>query len=293
MSALPGLDDRAGHVSETGWLRRHSITPRKRLGQNFLIHAGTASRLVRAMRIEPGRPVLEIGAGSGALTRALLESGHTVVAVEIDPRLVALLEERFAGEIRSGRLSLHAGSVLDLDPSNIVRRPGGRIFLAGNLPYAITTPILLWMLASMDCFEASAVLMQREVASRITASPGSRTCGSLTVWLAFHARTRNLATVGPGSFWPIPEVDSTLVGFSFHRAPPVEIAVPAHLEKVLSATFGQRRKMLRASLGNALGDPDLASRLLADAGIDGRRRPESLSLAEFALLAAAAGASLP
>jgi len=149
------------------------------------------------------------------------------------------------------------------------------------------------MIEARECFEASAVLMQREVAARITAKPGNRTYGSLSVWLAFHALARNLATVGPGSFWPVPEVDSALVGFAFHRAPPVAIASPVHLEKVLSATFGQRRKMLRASLGNALGDPELAARLLDVAGIDGRRRPESLTLAEFAMLAGAAGRFLP
>ncbi len=293
MITRQGTDERAGHESEKGWLRHHGIKPRKRLGQNFLIHAGTASRLVRAMQIDPGSHVLEIGAGAGALTRALLESGHTVAAVEIDPRLLVLLQDRFAGEVRSGRLLLHAGSILDLDPSSIPRPQGRRMFLAGNLPYAITTPILLWMIEARECFEASAVLMQREVAARITAKPGNRTYGSLSVWLAFHALARVLATVGPGGFWPVPEVDSALVGFVFHRAPPVAIASPVHLEKVLSATFGQRRKMLRASLGNALGDPELAARLLDVAGIDGRRRPESLTLAEFAMLAGAAGRFLP
>jgi 16S rRNA (adenine1518-N6/adenine1519-N6)-dimethyltransferase len=291
---IPPADDHAGGSgTEKGWLRRQGIVPRKRLGQNFLIHAGTASRLVRAMAITSGGSVLEIGAGAGALTRALLDSGHTVLAVEVDPRLVALLQARFESEIGSGRLRLHAGSILDLERPIFPDSAGSRPFLAGNLPYAITTPILLWMIERKDLFERAAVLMQREVAARIVSPPGSRTYGSLTVWLAFHAKARNLATVGPGSFWPVPEVDSTLVGFDFHREPPVAIGSPEHLERILSATFGQRRKMLRASLGNALDDPERTIRLLDQAGIDGRRRPESLTLAEFAVLADAIGGFLP
>jgi 16S rRNA (adenine1518-N6/adenine1519-N6)-dimethyltransferase len=293
MNAPSATNETDATATEKGWLRRSAIVPRKRLGQNFLIHSGTASRLVRAIPLERGVPVLEIGAGAGALTRALLDAGHSVHAVEIDPRLLELLRARFAGEIASGILRLHQGSVLDLDPSEIAAAEGRSLFLVGNLPYAITSPILLWMTEWKALFEGAAVLIQREVASRITARPGGRVYGSLTVWLALHACTRNLTTVGPGSFWPVPEVDSTLVSFAFHRVPPVEIDSPQSLEKVLSATFGQRRKMLRASLASALGDPDRTAALLARAGIDGRRRPESLSLAEFAALASVFGGVLP
>ncbi len=293
MKGRSQIDDRSSRDTEKGWLRRREIVPRKRLGQNFLIHAGTAARLVRAMPIPPGGHVVEVGAGAGALTRALLDAGHSVLAVEIDPRLVCLLQDRFADEILRSRLHLHAGSILDLDPSGLSGWSAGRTFLAGNLPYAITTPILLWMIGRMERFESAALLMQREVAARITSPPGHRAYGSLSVWLAYHAAARSLASVGPGSFWPVPEVDSTLVGFEFHRQPPVAIESPHDLEKLLAATFGQRRKMLRASLSNALGDVDLAARILDSAGIDGRRRPESLTLAEFARLAGVAGKFLP
>lgn len=293
MKAPTDREGSSGSASETVWLRRSSIVPRKRLGQNFLIHASTASRLVRAMMLDPSTPVLEIGAGGGALTRALLDAGHRVWAVEIDPRLVELLRERFAEAIRVDRLRLHVGDILDLDPAGLPSAPRDGLFLAGNLPYAITTPILLWMIEQGGSLTGAAVLVQREVAGRITAAPGGRAYGSLSVWLAYHAKARRLATVRPGSFWPVPKVDSSLVGFRFHRSPPVAIDSPDHLEKILSAGFGQRRKMLRASLANALGDSRLAIDLLELTGIDGRRRPESLTLAEFAILANTIGGRLP
>ncbi len=279
-----------GSNAERTWLRRHEIVPRKRLGQNFLIHPQVASRLVRAMQPPEGAPILEVGAGAGALTRALLERGHRIWAAEIDARLLALLRERFAEPIREGRVRILPESVLEIDPASLSAEP---LFLAGNLPYAITTPILLWALDHRRSFTGGAVLLQREVADRITAAPGSRTYGSLTVWLAYHAGVRRLTTVGPGSFWPVPEVDSTLVGLAFHKVPPVHLRAPEQLEKVLSATFGQRRKMLRASLGSALGSPEIAVRLLEHAEIDPTRRPESLTLAEFAALANTLGPALP
>ena len=278
---------------EGEWLRRHRISPRKRWGQNFLIQPPVADGLVRSMRLGPGDPVLEIGPGAGALTRALLGSGRLVHAFEVDARLVALLRERFASELDAGRLDLHGESILAADPSHLGDARAGRVFLAGNLPYAITTPILLWMLANRRTFSGAALLMQREVAERLAAHPGNRTYGSITVWIGYHAGVRRLARVEPGAFWPAPRVDSTLLGFDFHRAPPVDAGEPAWLERVLAVAFGQRRKMLRAVFASALGDPRRAASLLEEAGIDPTRRAESLDLEAFASLARAIGPRLP
>lgn len=279
--------------AERSWLRRHEIVPRKRLGQNFLVQPQVASRLVRAMDVLEGAPVLEIGAGAGALTRALLEHGCTIWAVEIDPRLLDLLRERFAGPVRDGRLHILHLDLLKLDPGRLPAHPGGPLFLAGNLPYAITTPILLWALEHRRHFSGAAVLVQREVADRLAAGPGSRAYGSITVWLAYHAAIRRLTTVGPRSFWPVPEVDSALIRMAFHRTPPVHIGSPEALERVLAVTFGQRRKMLRSTIGAAIGDPGLAIRLLEHAEIEPERRAETLSLVEFARLANTLGEALP
>jgi 16S rRNA (adenine1518-N6/adenine1519-N6)-dimethyltransferase len=281
--------------AERSWLARHEIRPRKRLGQNFLIQPQVADRLLRALPValEPGRPVLEVGAGAGALTRALLETGVEVWAVEIDPRLVDLLRERFADAVAGGRLHLLPGSVLDQDPRTIPgRAPAEPFTLLGNLPYAITTPILLWMLEHRRVFSRASVLVQRELAERITASPGTRAYGSLTVWIAYHAEVRSLVTVGPKSFWPVPAVHSSWIEIDFRTAPPVHVRDPELLERVLAAAFGQRRKMLRASLASALGGREIVLGLLEHAGIDPTRRAETLTLAEFAALANTLGEAL-
>jgi len=272
-----------GPEAERSWLRRHAVFPRKRLGQNFLVQPQVADRLVRAISLPPGTPVLEIGAGAGALTRALLDAGARVWAVEVDPRLVRVLEERFADPIRQGRMRVIAADILDLDPAGLPERPAGPIFLAGNLPYAITTPILLWAVERRRHFQGAAFLIQREVAERLTAPPGNRTYGSITVWIAYHGAVSRIATADPGAFWPVPQVDSSLIAIRFHEVPPVDLRDPARLENVLAAAFGQRRKMLRSSLARLLG-PD-APRILHAAGIDPMRRAETLSLEEFAAIA--------
>lgn len=278
--------------AERSWLVRHEIVPKKRFGQNFLVHPQSASRLVRAMSLDEEESVLEVGAGSGALTRALLDRVRKVWAIELDRRLVALLRERFAGPIEEDRLHLTSNSLLEVDPVKLPGLPDRQLFLAGNLPYAITTPILLWLLEHREIFRAAAVLVQKEVAERITASPGCKAYGSLTVWIAYHASVRRLTTVGPKSFWPVPEVDSSLLGIDFHKTPPVHLQDPAHLERVLEVTFGQRRKMLRSSLGSALGGRELAIRLLEHAEIEPTRRPETLTLEEFAGIANTLGDAL-
>jgi 16S rRNA (adenine1518-N6/adenine1519-N6)-dimethyltransferase len=281
-----------GPLEERGWLLHHAIHPRKSLGQNFLVQPQVATGLVRAMHVAPGAEVLEIGPGSGALTRALLDAGARVWAFEIDSRLCALLRERFAAAIEEGRLRLAGQSILEADPSFLEGSSGAPIYLAGNLPYAITTPILLWAIAHRARFSGGAVLVQREVAERLAAGPGSRVYGSITVWVGLHARVRKAVRVEPGAFWPVPNVDSSLITLEFHQVSPVDLPDPSALERVLSVAFGQRRKMLRSCLGAALGDPQRAAEFLAAAGIDPTRRAETLDLAEFAALARIAGDAL-
>lgn len=271
--------------AEKSWLTRHGIVPRKRIGQNFLVHPQIASRLVRASGVKKDETVLEVGAGAGALTRALLDHGSRVWAVEVDPRLVSLLHERFDGPIGEGRLQVIEGSILDLSLERLSGGPGNPTCVIGNLPYVITSPVILWALVRHRSFRSAVFLVQKEVADRISASPGGRTYGSITVWIAFHAAARRISTVRPGSFWPTPAVESTLIALDFHPKPPVRVISPGHLEKLLRAVFVTRRKMLRTSLGAALGDRTLAIRMLEEAGIEPTRRAETLSLQEFASLA--------
>jgi 16S rRNA (adenine1518-N6/adenine1519-N6)-dimethyltransferase len=281
-----------GAQAERGWLIHHAIRPRKSFGQNFLVQPQVATGLVRAMHLGPGAEVLEVGPGSGALTRALLDAGARVWAFEIDPRLCELLRERFAEPLADGRFRLYEMSILEADPALLDGASGAPVHLAGNLPYAITTPILLWAIGHRSRFSGGAVLVQREVAERLAAGPGSRIYGSITVWIGYHARVRKAATVEPGAFWPVPKVDSSLITLEFHRAPPVELPDPSALERVLAVAFGQRRKMLRSVFGAALGDPARAGAMLLEAGIDPTRRAETLDLEEFAALARVAGEAL-
>jgi len=281
-----------GALEERGWLLHHAIRPRKSLGQNFLVHPQVATGLVRSMHLVPGAEVLEVGAGAGAMTRALLDVGARVWAFEIDARLCALVRERFTGAIEDGRLRLHERNILGADPAALEGASGAPVHLAGNLPYAITTPILLWAIGHRARFSGGAVLVQREVAERLAARPGSRVYGSITVWIGLHARVRKIATVEPGAFWPVPKVDSSLISLEFHQQSPVDLPDPSALERVLSVAFGQRRKMLRSCFSAALGDPARAAALLAEAGIDPTRRAETLDLAEFAALARVAGDAL-
>jgi 16S rRNA (adenine1518-N6/adenine1519-N6)-dimethyltransferase len=287
-----------GPESERSWLRRHSITPRKRLGQNFLVQPQAADRLVRAIGPAVEGDILEIGSGSGAMTRALLDGGARVWGVEIDPRLVLLLGERFRATIEAERLRIISADVLRLDPGALPGRLSGffgagshggissAIHLAGNLPYAITTPILLWTLENRSHFSGATFLIQREVAERLAAPPGSRAYGSITVWVGWHGVVTRLAGVEPGAFWPVPQVDSSLISIRFHPVPPAPDVDPGMIERVLSAAFGQRRKMLRSSLATLAGGD--AERILVAAGIDPTRRAETLSIEEFGRLARAA-----
>lgn len=278
----PSLPIPPGTESERFWLRRYAIHPHKRLGQSFLVQPRVADRIVRAISLPRESCVVEIGAGAGAMTRALLDEGMRVWAVEVDLRLVALLQERFRSAIDNCRLHILPTNILAVDPDAIPGTDSGPIHLVGNLPYAITTPILLWSLQHRRRFRAAAFLIQREVAERLAAAPGSRTYGSITVWMAFHGAVSKLTTVEPGAFWPVPQVDSSLIAVRFHGEPPVD-ADPGMIQRVLGAAFGQRRKMIRSSLASVLGAR--TAELLDAAGIDPTRRAEALSLAEFAAIA--------
>lgn len=270
--------------TEKGRLVRFGVRPRKQLGQNFLIHPSGAERLVRAMPVRAGDCVVEIGSGGGSLTRALLDVGCRVWGVEIDRGLQALLGERFVDEAAEGRFVLIGGDVLKTGIADFPGAPVTPLHVAGNLPYYATTDILLWTLRERRHVRTASFLVQREFAERIAAAPGGKAYSSLTVWIAYHAAARRVLSVAPGSFWPVPEVQSALVSLAFHTQPPHPLEDPARLEETLAWTFQHRRKMLRASLAAALGGPDRAAAALDRAGVAPERRPETLTLEEFVRL---------
>ncbi len=284
-------------MTEREWLESHGIRPRKRLGQNFLLDVGIAEAIERKAGWRPGAAVIEIGAGGGALTIALLAAGHTVTAVELDPGLAALLAERFAEETGEGRLVIRQGDILELPLADLApvasaaraaeadRRP----WLAGNLPYGVTTAILLRALAVCDRFGGAVFMVQREYGDRLLARAGEDAYGSLSVWTAAHATSRLLLRVGRSSFWPRPGVESAVIELVFPETRPFP-GDRRGLERILRAAFGQRRKTLQNALSHGLGRPkDEVHDGLLSLGIDPGARAETLSLERFAAIVGGMG----
>ncbi len=267
---------------------------RRALGQHFLIDAEVAQRTIALADLEPGATVLEIGPGRGALTEHLLAAGHPVVAVEVDPALAEALEARqrvrdaARGADESPRLVVLRGDFLRLD---LALLPPGPLPVVANLPYATGTAILSRLVEHPARFLRVVVMLQLEVVQRICAEPGSRAYGSLTVLTALHAVATFGFTVPPRAFRPRPEVESAVVRLNLQVEPRVPVGDERVFRRVVRAAFAQRRKTLRNALGAQLG-VEAAGDLLDRAGIDPRRRAETLSLEEFARLALEAEALL-
>lgn len=282
-------------------LRRHNLHPRKRFGQNFLVDANTLAKIVEAAPVGPGDQVLEIGAGLGVLTQALANAvgaGGQVVTVEVDRDLLPALAETVAD---TPQVKIVPADALALQwPAFAAQhfahasQPHG-IKAVANIPYNITSPLLTGLLDEKALFGVIVLLVQKEVAQRLSAPPGSPDYGALSVFAQFHARVQTVGIVSRRVFLPAPDVDSAIVRLTPHPLPPVDVADPAQFFAVVRAAFGQRRKALPNALS---GDPALgwtrerANDALALAGIDPQRRGETLSLAEFAALARA-GHPLP
>ena len=255
-------------------IARHGLDARKALGQHFLLDLHLTARIAALAGDLAGRHVLEVGPGPGGLTRALLDTdAASIVAVEVDPRAVAAMEELAAGQ---PRLRVVAGDALATDLPALV--PAPRVVVA-NLPYNIATPLLVGWLRQAAMWERLTLMFQLEVAERICAEPGSDAYGRLAVLAQWTGTPAILTRVPAAAFWPPPKVVSAVIGFQPHAVQPPP-ALFATMEQVTAAAFGQRRKMLRGSL-RALG----GEALLAEAGIAPDRRAETLDVAEFDRLA--------
>jgi len=264
---------------------RLGVRPSKRLGQNFVIEPGTVRRIAALAALRPDDEVLEVGPGLGSLTLALLEAGPAgVIAVEVDPALAGELPHTIAARAPglAGRLTVIAGDALDVTEPDLPAVPS---VLVANLPYNVAVPVVLHLLAALPSLGRGLVMVQAEVADRMCAPPGSRVYGAPSVKLAWYAAARTAGTVSRSVFWPVPNVDSRLVAFTRHD-PPEGPASRGEVFAVVDAAFGQRRKTLRAALAGWAGSAPEAERLLRAAGIDPGARGESLSVAEFACLAA-------
>ncbi len=259
-----------------------SIRPRKRFGQHFLTQPSIARRIVDLATLRGGETVLEIGPGRGALTHLLAERAARLVLSEIDRDLCQELREQFAGQ---SHVTIVEGDVLDLDLAALLG-PGPSVAVA-NLPYNITTPVLIKLLDTPASFSRLVLMLQREVADRICAEPGTKQYGALTVMVQLVATARVAFTVPPTAFAPRPKVDSAVVVIEPQQPPPLSAAARRSVRRVVRAAFSQRRKQLGNALASLGTDPHA---LLDRLGIDPRRRPETLSVEEFARIAAAADA---
>jgi 16S rRNA (adenine1518-N6/adenine1519-N6)-dimethyltransferase len=262
---------------------RLEVRPAKRLGQNFVIDPGTLRRITALAALNPGDVVLEVGPGFGSLTLPLLAAAARVVAVEIDPVLAAQLPQTVADRAPelSGRLE-----VVTADAARLAGLPGEPpTALVANLPYNVAVPVVLHLLATVPSLRRGLVMVQAEVADRMTAPPGSRTYGVPSAKLAWFAQARRAGAVPRTVFWPVPRVDSGLVALT--RREPPQGADSKEVFVVVDAAFAQRRKTLRAALAPWAGSAARAEKVLAAAGIDPALRGESLGVADFARIALA------
>ncbi|GII21248.1 16S rRNA (adenine(1518)-N(6)/adenine(1519)-N(6))-dimethyltransferase RsmA [Planosporangium mesophilum] len=269
---------------------RLGVRPTKTLGQNFVHDANTVRRIVRAADPAPTDVVVEVGPGLGSLTLALLPEVERVHAVEIDPALAAALPATVAKHDpeHADRLHVINRDAMKVQPEDFGESPTA---LVANLPYNVAVPVVLHLLATLPGLRHGLVMVQKEVADRLTAGPGSKVYGVPSVKLAWYAEARQAGRVPPGVFWPVPNVDSGLVAFT-RREPPAEVDRD-QVFAVVDAAFAQRRKILRGALAGWAGGPDEAERLLRAAGVDPGARGESLSVEQFAAIAAAGGGSVP
>ena len=261
-------------------LRAFDLHASRRLGQNFLISPGVVRAVVEAAEIENGDRVLEIGPGIGTLTQGLLEAGAEVTAVELDKKLPAVLGETLRGY---EHLKVVQGDILKTDiPALMGVQP---FKVAANLPYYITTPILLSLLEQSLPITHIVTMVQKEVAERMTASPGGKDYGALSVAVQYHTEPEIVLDVPPSCFFPAPEVDSAVIACTVRKTPAVAVQDEHLFFRVVKASFGQRRKTLSNALKPLGFSKEQIEDALLSAGIDSTRRGETLSLAEFAAIA--------
>jgi 16S rRNA (adenine1518-N6/adenine1519-N6)-dimethyltransferase len=260
----------------------NKVSPRKSLGQNFLVDENIISRIIQAAQITKDDTVIEIGPGMGAMTKDLAVAAGRVIAIELDERLFRKLKAELKD---ADNLDLILGDALTFPYESLP----GPVKVAANLPYYISTPIITRLIDARENISAMVLMLQKEVAQRITAKPGGKEYGYLSVMVQLWTEAVNLFDVPKEAFTPVPKVDSAVVRLKVRGAPAVRVPDLVFFEKVVSAAFSQRRKTLRNSLKNSgVTEPsrfDAAMELALKSGIDPMRRAETLSLSEFATLA--------
>ena len=257
--------------------KRFDIKMSKKLGQNFLIKRGIVDEIVHAAELTPGEPVLEVGPGIGTLTQGLAQSGADVTAIELDRRLLEVLDTTLASY---DNVRIVHGDVLKLDVPAIMNHKPFKV--VANLPYYITTPIIMSLLESKLPIERLVVMVQKEVALRMVAKPGTKDYGALSVAVQYYTEPDIVLDVPPKSFLPAPAVTSSVIRCVLRDKPPVDVIDEKLFFRVVKAGFAQRRKTFANTMKTTGLSKDRIEELLEKANIDGQRRGETFTLQEFA-----------
>ena len=268
-------------------IKKHQFVFQKKFGQNFLIDTRVLDKIISAAQITGEDMVLEIGPGIGTMTQYLAESARCVVAVEIDENLIPILEETLRGY---ENIHIINGDILKIDMNQLVGRyNGGRpVKVVANLPYYITTPIIMGLLESGIPVDNITVMVQKEVASRMQAGPGSKDYGALSLAVQYYAKPYLVANVPPNCFLPRPKVGSAVIRLTRYSQPPVKVQDPKLMFQIIRASFNQRRKTLQNGLNNS---PELSfskgqiAGAIERLGLPAAVRGEALDLGQFARLA--------
>lgn len=265
-------------------LSRHGFSFSKGLGQNFLINPTVCPRMAEMGNAKPGWGIIEIGAGVGVLTAELARRADKVVCIEIDSRLLPVLDETLA---EFDNIKIVNEDVLKVDLHRLIEQEfaGMPVAVCANLPYYITSPIIMNLLEAHLPIASLTVMVQKEAAARLCAEPGSREVGAVSIAVRYYSDPKILFQVSRGSFLPAPDVDSTVIRLDVRDHPPVEVGSEEQFFKVVRAAFSQRRKTLPNTLSAGLGIPkSQAIEMLEKAGIPTNLRAEQLTLDQFALL---------
>ena len=265
-------------------LKRHGFTLSKGLGQNFLVNPTVCPRMAEASGAGPGVGALEIGPGIGVLTAELAKRADRVVSLEIDQRLLPILQETLAG---FEQVKILNSDVLKTDLHRLIAEEfaGLEVVVCANLPYYITSPVIMKLLEENLPVKAVTVMVQKEAAQRLCALPGTRACGAVSAAVRFYAEPEILFPVSCGSFRPAPNVDSAVIRLQIRKEPPVEVLSRKKFFATVKAAFGQRRKTILNALTSLLALPrDRVAQACQAAGLHASMRAEQLSLQDFAAL---------
>jgi len=266
-------------------LAQYGVTPRKKWGQHFLVDRNILNKVIRTARVEKEDVVLEVGPGLGEMTLALARQVEKVIAVEIDPKLVAILNKKMKDY---PNVEVVKGDILKVDFRQFLKREGHPIKVVANLPYQISTPLLFRFIESKEAFSTFTLMLQKEVAERMVAPPGRKEYGPLSIFIQIFLDVSIRFFIKPSAFFPPPKVESAVVHMVWKEKPMIETNDEEWFKRVVRACFGYRRKTLVNALKHSeLFLPEPVELKMEAIGIDPRRRPETLTIQEFRGLAEA------